>query len=40
MKLADALLDLFIDEVREQSGKSLTATQAAILIEDAKALRM
>jgi hypothetical protein len=37
-KLADAILDLFIDEVTEQSGKSLTAAQAAILIQDAKAL--
>jgi len=39
-KLADALLDAFIDEVTEQSGKSLTAAQAAILIQDAKALMM
>jgi hypothetical protein len=39
-KLADALLDAFIDEVTEQSGKSLTAAQAAILIQDAKALKM
>ena len=39
-KLADALLDAFIDEVSEQSGKSLTAAQAAILIHDAKALMM
>jgi len=37
-KLADALLDAFIDEVKEQSGKSLTTSQAAILILDAKAL--
>jgi hypothetical protein len=40
VKLADALLDVFIDEVSEQSGKSLTATQAATLIQDAKALMM
>jgi len=39
-KLADALLDAFIDEVTEQSGKSLTAAQAAILIQYAKALMM
>jgi hypothetical protein len=39
-KVADALLDAFIDEVSEQSGKSLTAAQAAILIQDAKALMM
>jgi hypothetical protein len=37
-KLADALLHAFIDEVSEQSGKSLTAAQAAILIQDAEAL--
>lgn len=39
-QLADALLDAFIDEVKEQSGKSLTATQATILIQEAKALMM
>jgi len=39
-KLADALLHAFIDEVAEQSGKSLTAAQAAILIQDAEALMM
>ena len=39
-KLADALLVVFIDEVSEQSGKSLTAALAAILMEDTKALMM
>jgi len=39
-KVADGLLDLFIDAVTEQSGKSLTAAQAAMLIQDAKALMM
>jgi hypothetical protein len=39
-KLADALLGLFIDEVTEQTGKSLTAAQAGILIQCATALRM
>jgi DNA-binding beta-propeller fold protein YncE len=39
-KLADALLQAFIDEVSEQSGKSLTAAQAAILIQYATALKM
>lgn len=38
VKLADAILDVFIDEVSEQSGKSLTAAHAATLIHDAKAL--
>ena len=39
-KVVDALLDAFIDEVSEQSGKSLTAAQAAILIQDATALKI
>jgi hypothetical protein len=39
-KLLDVLLDGFIDEVKEQSGKSLTAAHAAILIRDSKALMM
>jgi hypothetical protein len=39
-KVADALLDAFIDEVSEQSGKSLTAAEAAILIQYATALKM
>lgn len=34
------LLDALIDEVSEESGKSLTATHAAILIQDSKALMM
>ena len=39
-KVADALLNVFTDEVSEQSGKSLTAAQAAMLIQGAKALMM
>jgi hypothetical protein len=39
-KVEDALLEAFTDEVSEQTGKSLTAAQAAILIQDATALRM